>query len=663
MKSKSSLLFAIALCATAILLACHPPGSPPLGKGSLRITIGNKINALTITPPTVGTTATLYKITGTGPNGSKFSTQTGGDPVTVPGLSLGQWNISVDALNAANDTIGHGESSTAVAAGENSVTVAVLLATSGSGSLSLTVTWDPRQVQGPGGVSASITPVKGGFAPPLTAFTGTDGSLSSATSGILPGYYFLNLSLLDHAGNVVASTTDLVWIVNAQTSTGKFDFTNAVNTGSIKISITPLPNPLNVSIVQSGSTLSAVVANYSGTDLSYQWYMNGTPVGTNSSTYTLPSTPGCYWISVIVWTTDWAQAGSATTSYQIGNPVVNVEGYWLATFALDQGSQQKDPALMYIKQTGTSLSAGMIPFFLSGSLEGSTISLTGQIQGNTVNMEGTVSGREINGAVDAGALGRGTFHMVPSPPSSHLEIQGTCKGVTLSVNTDYAQAERPQTTTIHGFRFDLNVNGTPGGLQFQTPNTLSAGTYSVTTDGNQPGSIAVSVGTGGPSVNATGGTVVIAQFDVTGTRGHFNLSFADGFSTLDGDFDLVFNGSGTASAYGTGMWSNVQAAASVYSGAWVFTWTHFNINYVDDQKTLQFNLNASGELGTGDYSIPSATWGEVHITPRSGPVVEADVDLPGTLHITRLSETGMAGSYAMSFSAGGSIIGNFDLSF
>ena len=89
--------------------------------------------------------------------------------------------------------------------------------------MSLTVTWNTSQVQGPGSVSASITPVNGGSPQPLSFPPGIDGSLTSNTSGIAPGYYILNLSLRDHIGNVVGSTTDLVWIVNAQTSTGKFD--------------------------------------------------------------------------------------------------------------------------------------------------------------------------------------------------------------------------------------------------------------------------------------------------------------------------------------------------------------------------------------------------------------------------------------------------------
>jgi hypothetical protein len=328
MKPKSSvvLMTLLVLCAGALIAACHLPGGPPSTKGSLKITIGNNIAARTIVPPTEGTTATLYEVNGAGPNGAKFSTQTSGDPVTISGLALGQWTVSVDALNANADTIGHGESSATVAAGENSVTVSVLLA-SGSGNLSLTVNWNTGQVQGPGSVGASITPARGGSLQSLS-FTGSDGSLSSATTGILPGYYILNLNLLDHAGNVVGSTTDLVWIVNAQTSTGSFDFTNAVNTGSIKVSITPLPNPLNASISRSGGSVSAVVANYSGTDLSYQWYMNGAAVGTNSNNYTLPSTPGCYWISVIVWTTNWAQAGSATANFQVGSSIPWIVGSW-----------------------------------------------------------------------------------------------------------------------------------------------------------------------------------------------------------------------------------------------------------------------------------------------------------------------------------------------
>jgi hypothetical protein len=38
-------------------------------------------------------------------------------------------------------------------------------------------------------------------------------------------------------------------------------------------------------------------------------------------------------------------------------------------------------------------------------------------------------------------------------------------------------------------------------------------------------------------------------------------------------------------------------------------------------------------------------------------------DLPGTLHITSYSATGIAGSFSSGWSAGGTIAGNFDVSF
>jgi len=185
-KSFVFLMAFLVLCTGALMVACPPPGGPHLTKASLRIHIGNNIVARTIAPPSDATTVASYSVSGNGPNGASFGPlPVTGDSATVDGLAFGSWTVKVDALNAKGDIIGHGESSTTVASGDNSVTVSVLLA-SGWGSLSLTVTWKTSQVQGPGSVSASITSATGGSALPLTPFTGATGLSPQLPPGCRP---------------------------------------------------------------------------------------------------------------------------------------------------------------------------------------------------------------------------------------------------------------------------------------------------------------------------------------------------------------------------------------------------------------------------------------------------------------------------------------------
>jgi hypothetical protein len=143
---------------------------------------------------------------------------------------------------------------------------------------------------------------------------------------------------------------------------------------------------------------------------------------------------------------------------------------------------------------------------------------------------------------------------------------------------------------------------------------LSAKTYTVST-GNQAGSMAVSVWQSGPPINASGRVVHTTSYDGTGVEGNFNVSFPDG-SSLTGTFDLLFQSSGTASVQDSGMWSAVQAPASVFSNTWVSTTTMLRIRFFDNQQSLQLKFMVAEDPGLGDYTMPTGAWLNVQRSPR-----------------------------------------------
>lgn len=278
------------------------------------------------------------------------------------------------------------------------------------------------------------------------------------------------------------------------------------------------------------------------------------------------------------------------------------------------------------------------------------------MQGTTVTFNGTLSVGEINGTVSAPGIGQGTFHMVPAPLHfGHLEMQGNYKDVQLSVNTQYALGQKPKKTYFFGFGLNL------GTLGFETRSEPSATTYKVSTDEDQPGSMFVSVSQNGPGINATAGTVDFTRYDSAGAAGSFNVSFPDG-SSLIGGFDLVFYAGGTASVQGSGMWSAAQASVPTFCFA--NNYSGFVVSFLDNQLSMELKFHNHGDLGLGDYAMPTDAWLDVQWRPRGGgPDEIPPADLPGTLHITSFSSTGIAGSFSSGWSAGGTIAGNFDVSF
>ena len=656
---KNRRLSVLAVCVAAslvLLLAGCPFPKTSVKSSSLTVSIKNQINPRTLLPPISMDTAS-YTVTGDGPNGASFSQSTSGDPVTVEGLTFGTWTVTVNALNADGTLIGQGQAVATVSIGQNTTLAITVIPLGGTGDLDLSVTWT-ASLQNPS-IRASLVPPSGPSIGLNFAVSGNQASYSG--SSIAGGYYTLTLQLLEGSFPVMGAV-EVVRIVSGQTTSGAYDFSN-VNMGTVEVNITPaMANPILVGIsdvpstVAVGTSVTATASVSDGTaNVVYVWYLNGVSQGTEPScTFGSNLNTGYYRLDVTAFTADGMRAGSATASFQVIKAPANVAGYWDVTITLE-GQQPMAPSVLCIRQTGTVLEGGMEPFFLSGSINGSRVTLSAPLQGTTITFEGTASGSRIAGTVSAPGIGQGTFAMVPSTfHFGHLDMQGAYKDVPLSVNTQYAYVGTLEKTFAFGFGLIL------GNLRFETKSEPAARTYTVSTDEDQPYSMTVSVWQNDSSTQATGGVVDFTRYDSAGAAGSFNLSFSDG-STLTGTFDLVFGAGGTASVQGSGMWSAIQAAVPMFSYA--DTTSLFAVRFFDDQVDVQLWFMKAGDLGVGDYAMPNAAWLSVNWRPRTGEETDANADLPGTLHITRYSATGIAGSFNTGFSAGGTISGNFDVSF
>jgi hypothetical protein len=645
-----------------VLLAGCPFPKTSVKSASLTVSIKNNINARTLLPP-ISMDAASYTVIGDGPNGATFSRSTSGDPVTVEELPFGTWTVTVNALNKDGTVIGQGQAVATVSPGQNTTLAITVTPLGGTGDLNLSVTWT-ASLQNPS-IRASLQAYPlppDGSAPSLDfAVSGNQASYSSST--IAAGYYTLTMQLMENNFPVMGAV-EVVRIVSGQITSGVYDFSH-VNRGTLVVNITPaLANPIPVSIsgvpstVAVGTSVTATASVSDGTaNVLYVWYLNGVFQATGPS-YTFGSdlNTGYYRLDVTAFTADGIRAGSATAEFQVIKAPANVAGYWDITITLE-GQPPMAPSVLYFQQTGSTLDSQMGDMSLSGSIDGPSVTFAGSHEGSIVTFTGTVSGDQITGIVSAPGIGQGTFNMVRSTPTGHLDVQGFCNGVPLAVNTQYAETKKPEKTTTHFFRFDLNI----GGLLFSS-SELSVNYYTVKTNAGKAGEMAVSVWQNGPPINASEGFVNISSYSGSGIKGDFNVSFPDG-SNLNGSFDLVFDASGTASVQGSGMWSAAQAPTPTFSNMFVTSFTGFAIGFFDNQLDLQLFIMVAGDLGIGDYTMPNAAWMDVQLSLKGGPETTANADLPGTLHITSFSATGIAGSFNTGFSAGGTIAGSFDVSF
>lgn len=315
---------------TTAFVSCFPPGmtggdsgggTSTGTSGSLYVTINDSL-VRTLNPGT-SMEASSYVLTGRGPEDAEFTTETTGGPVEIPGLKIGSWTVTVEAMNDTDVLIANGSSATSVSAGKTSSLNIMVRPLEGHGTLDVTVNWNVADVAAPA-IVAQLIPATGA-AVDLT-FTIGSGTATCVRADVPTGYHTLSIQLLD-GGTSVMGAIEVARIAADQTTTGVFDFLD-INpaSGGVDVDVTPeLGDPLQVTItgaetlvaLGSSMTVTAGVTGYTG-DVTYSWYLNGvfqergtsfaTPAGLLLGTYRLDLTA----ISA-----DGQQAGSTYADFQV----------------------------------------------------------------------------------------------------------------------------------------------------------------------------------------------------------------------------------------------------------------------------------------------------------------------------------------------------------
>ncbi len=229
-----------------------------------------------------------------------------------------------------------------------------------------------------------------------------------------------------------------------------------------------------------------------------------------------------------------ALAGLSTCKHDL--PVIDIEGYWDLHLS-DAGGQPLGFDVFYIQQQGTGLDCS---HGLAGSIDGSNVYLEAGVEPAKAVLSGTVAGDAIDGSFTGLPFGSGTFHLVRSTLIyGHLDLDGTCQGVPISIHTDDGALGAGGVPDVGGTNFDLFRDdntvrvwlgcGFPGA-------TPPVGPYSwpIGLDWE------ADAGPGRVVITAESGTMTITRFDGTGVAGEFSASFAGG-DTISGSFDVSFN--------------------------------------------------------------------------------------------------------------------------
>ena len=307
------------------LSGCSFPDSEiAANEGSLRISIGTGTPAGRSLLPDISMDPVEYQISGSGPAGAVFETSTTGEDSYLDSLAIGEWLISVAALNTEGVRIGYGESIVIIEGSKLAAVTINIQPLTGTGTLTLSVTWPDAEVTDPG-LTGTLTDSTG-VTQSLIFSMGT-GTAEYTNTGIAAGYYTLSLQLTE-GEEVIAGLVDTVRIVQDAETIGTYSFTDLNHpTGDVDIIVTvDLDTPLEVTVTGAvdilsygtNMTVQMLIANPGDDIINYQWYLNGGFAG-SGETFTLGMDlrRGTYRLDGVAITADGERSGSAFHNFTV----------------------------------------------------------------------------------------------------------------------------------------------------------------------------------------------------------------------------------------------------------------------------------------------------------------------------------------------------------
>ena len=267
-----------------------------------------------------------YRITGDGPGSESFSVETDNQTVSLEGLIIGEWHITAEGLNKNNDVLVTGEADHRLSATNGSCTI-VLENLVGTGSLEVSLSWDPERIAGEATVELELTPQYGTEEKQVLELTEIDaasGSASYSGSGYPSGSYVLSARLYD--GDVqVAGFVEAVRIAGEQVSKGaiRFDLDKypiepgtleLVNKTGVPVSCTieGITDTVDADVPISVSITSEMdeVGGYS-----IIWYLDGNLLGDGATIEFTPSA-GTHRLDVVASTSRLGTSGSTSINFE-----------------------------------------------------------------------------------------------------------------------------------------------------------------------------------------------------------------------------------------------------------------------------------------------------------------------------------------------------------
>ena len=308
----------------AISLLALPSCEEPKTHGTMRINLEQGTRS--IVPSGYPVEVEEYRITGEGPQGADFEVKTERTSITIEGLIAGEWILEAEGMNSHGDVLVRGDTVFAFSASNPSTTI-TLDELIGTGSLKVTLEWDPSLIVGNAEVELSIRPQYGSDTEKvltLSSINEAAGTASYSGSGYDAGSYVLSAKLYD-SGILVAGSAEAVRIAGDQESEGKIVFDlnkNPTEPGTLEI-INSTGVPVTFTIegiddtVEADTEISVSLVSSADSVENYQvsWYLNGEKLGEGSTLKLTPSL-GVHRLDAVASSSLIGSTSSATVNFE-----------------------------------------------------------------------------------------------------------------------------------------------------------------------------------------------------------------------------------------------------------------------------------------------------------------------------------------------------------
>ena len=311
-----TLAFVLAL---SLLVSCNQEMGN--GTGSINIIFNNTAKAL---EPTISLSTYRYQVLLSGPNGETEELTLSNEAIgtSKKDLVIGQWTVTVNALNAAGTIIGSGSTTVEVQANQTAtanITVSELV---GQGTLTISIGGD-----NPNNATYTLKIYKNDngtdYLVKEQAFALDESNVLKAQVTLDNGFYLFKIE--SSVDKEICPVPEAVRIVKGDSLSASYLIeTNETGDVAIVINNTIIQNPslslaLSTSTLRVGDNVTITANGLEGDNYKYEWYLDKTKVDGETSTLTISnlSIVGEYTVNCIVRDTTSALVWSASKTFEV----------------------------------------------------------------------------------------------------------------------------------------------------------------------------------------------------------------------------------------------------------------------------------------------------------------------------------------------------------